>query len=241
MKKTTGILVGPVLCLFFALASASCVRCAEVAAPAPVVKVPQQAAKAPQQVVKAPQLASIGSEPLYQYLPASSRKLGTEVALSNMSKEIAGKVYYQLKQDGKQALAGKVAVVCAVPLSDLKRETEFGRLMAEYLLTDLADRGLQVKELRLGRDITILPQSGEFLMTRNAGELANPEPALDYVVISTFSNTRKALIVQGRLVALRSDLIKSSWRFTLPMSRDLIGLFRSSPEKPYTIAIKGFK
>ncbi|MEJ2689269.1 MAG: hypothetical protein P8130_04840 [Deltaproteobacteria bacterium] len=43
-------------------------------------------------IAKAPQLASIGKEPIYQYLPESSKVLGTEVALSNMSKEIAGKV-----------------------------------------------------------------------------------------------------------------------------------------------------
>jgi len=226
MKKTK-ILVGSTLCLFVALAAAGGVQSAEGEVPVPAAR--------------APQLASIGSEPVYQYLAPSSRILGTELTLSNMSKEIAGKVYYQLKEEGDQSLAGKVAVVCAVPLSDLKRETEFGRLMAEYLLTDLADRGLRVTELRLGREITILPQSGEFIMTRNAGELANAEPALEYVVLSTYSNTRKALIVQGRLVALQSGTVKSSWRFTMPMNRDLMGLFRASQEKPFTIAIKGIK
>jgi hypothetical protein len=228
MEKAKRILIVPALCLLGILLSATGAwSAADVEEPVPIAK--------------APQLASIGREPVYQYLPESSKALGTELALSNMSKEIAGKVYYQLKEEGEQALAGKVAVVCAVPLSDLKRETEFGRMMAEYLLTDLADRGLQVTELRLGREIIILPQSGEFIMTRNAGELANEEPALDYVVLSTFSNTRKALIVQGRLVTLQGGTVKSSWRFTLPMNRDLIGLFHATQEAPFTIAVKGIK
>lgn len=230
MKKTMQFFVVPALALCFALVTAGGAQSAESAE----VEVPVP-------IARAPQLASVGSEPIYQYLPESSRVLGTELTLSNMSKEIAGKVYYQLKEDGKQSLSGKVAVVCAVPLSDLKRETEFGRLMAEYLLTDLADRGLRVTELRLGREITILPQSGEFIMTRNAGELANTKPALDYVMLSTYTNTRKALIVQGRLVALHSGIVKCSWRFTLPMNRDLIGLFRAAPEEPFTIAVRGIK
>ena len=176
---------------------------------------------------------------IYQYMPDTSRSLGTEVKLSEISKEVAGKVYYELKEEGEKSFSAKVAVVAAVPLSDFKRETEFGRLIAEYLLTDLADRGLKVTELRLGKEITILPQTGEFIMTRNIGELANNAPELEYVVVSTFTNTRKTLILQGRLVSLTDGQVKSSWRHSLPLNRELMGLFRSV-EKPYTIAVKGF-
>lgn len=225
MEKIKRFRIVSVLCVSAVLVFAAEVRCDDQTEP----------------VHPVPQLAAVSNSPVYRYLPESSRILSTELDLSNISKEIAGKVYYELKEEGEQNLDGKVAVVSAVPLSNLKRETEFGRLMAEYLLTDLADRGLQVTELRLGREITILPQIGEFIMTRNAGELANVEPALDYVVISTYSNTRKALIVQGRLVALKGGTVKTSWRFTLPMNRDLVGLFRASPEEPFTIAIKGIK
>ena len=158
--------------------------------------------------------------------------------LSELSKEVAGKIFYELKEEGQRNLTSRVAVVAAVPLSDLKRETEFGRIIAEYYLTDLADRGIRVKELRLGSDINILPQTGEFILSRNIGELANNSPALDYVVVSTFTNTRKTLILQGRMVSLKSGLIKSSWRFNLPLNRELLGLFYSI-EQPFTIAVKG--
>jgi len=176
--------------------------------------------------------------PVYHYLPERSKAMGTEITLAGISREIAGKVFYELKEEGSGAMAGRVAVVSAVPLSDLKRETEFGRLMAEYLITDLADRGLPVTELRMGKEINILPQTGEFIMTRNIGELANSMPALDYIVISTFSNTRKTLIVQGRLVTLKNGMIKTSWRYSMPLNRELIGLFHNTVEQPHTIAVK---
>ena len=175
---------------------------------------------------------------IFQYMPDSSRSFGTENMLSELSKEVAGKIFYELKEEGQRNLTSRVAVVAAVPLSDLKRETEFGRIIAEYYLTDLADRGIRVKELRLGSDINILPQTGEFILSRNIGELANNSPALDYVVVSTFTNTRKTLILQGRMVSLKSGLIKSSWRFNLPLNRELLGLFYSI-EQPFTIAVKG--
>ena len=175
---------------------------------------------------------------IYQYMPDSSKSYGTESMLSEMSREVSGKVYYELKEEGQRNLTSRVAVVAAVPLSDLKRETEFGRLIAEYYLTDLADRGIKVKELRLGRDINILPQTGEFILSRNIGEIANNSPALDYVVVSTFTNTRKTLILQGRLVSLKTGLVKSSWRYNLPLNRELLGLFYSV-EQPFTIAVKG--
>ena len=176
---------------------------------------------------------------VYQYMPeTSSKTLGTEVLLSEMSKEVAGKVFYEMQEEGEKNFTAKIAVVNAVPLSDLKRDTEFGRVMGEYLLTDLADRGLKVTELRMGRDITILPQTGEFILSRNIGELANKNPELEYVVVTTFANTRKTLIVQGRLVRLLDGTVKTSWRYSLPLNRELLGLFQS-PEAPYKIAVKG--
>ncbi|MDG4475460.1 FlgO family outer membrane protein [Thiovibrio frasassiensis] len=175
---------------------------------------------------------------VYQYLPDSSKTLGTEILLSEMTKEIAGKVYYEMQEEGEQPITGKIAVVNAVPLSDLKRDTEFGRVMGEYLLTDLSDRGLKVTELRLGKDITILPQTGEFILSRNVGELANKMPDLEYVVVTTFANTRKTLVVQGRLVRLTDGAVKTSWRYSMPLNRELLGLFQPA-EAPYKIAVKG--
>ena len=181
------------------------------------------------------------SEPryrIYQYMPESPRSQATESQLSDMSKEVAGKVYYELKEDGEKNYTARVAVVAAVPLSDLKRDTEFGRVMAEYLLTDLADRGLKVTELRLGKEINIIAQTGEFILTQNIGELDNIDPELDYAVVSTFSNTRKTLIIQGRLVSLKDGLVKSSWRYTMPLTKDLLAFFQAG-EQPLTIAVRG--
>lgn len=179
-----------------------------------------------------------GRYKVYNYLPDASRTMGTETLLSELSREVAGKVFYGLKDDGEKNYSAKVAIVGAVPLSDLKRETEFGRMMAEYLLTDLSDRGIKVTELRLGKEINILAQTGEFILSRNINELANNSQELDYVVVSTFSNTRKTLVLQGRLVSLKDGIIKTAWRYTLPLNRELLGLFHSI-DQPYTIAVKG--
>lgn len=198
----------------------------------------------PEEVIEEPEarVATLRRVPstykVIQYMPDASKSLGTESLLSEISKEVAGKVFYELKEEGEKNFTAKVAVVNAVPLSDLKRETEFGRIMAEYLLTDLADRGLRVTELRMGKEINILPQTGEFIMSRNIGEIANNAPALDYVVISTFTNTRKTLIVQGRLVSLKDGLVKTTWRYGMPLNRELLGLFHTI-EAPFTIAVKG--
>ncbi len=173
-----------------------------------------------------------------QYLPDGSGVEDTGARLGEITREIAGKVFYELRDEGQDAFAARIAVVAAVPLSDFKKETEFGRLVSEYLLTDLADRGLKVTELRLGRDINILPRTGEFIMSRNPGELASNVQDLDYVVVSTFSNTRRSLILQGRLVSLKNGLVESAWRYTMPLSRELVGLF-SVGRKPYTISVRG--
>ncbi|MDH3392831.1 MAG: FlgO family outer membrane protein [Desulfobulbaceae bacterium] len=203
-------------------------------APAPVVPEPKVEPENPLPSSLAKTVPAI-----YKYSPDASQSLGTEKQLSEFCREIAGKVYYELKQNGSKHLTSRVAVVDAVPLSDLKRETEFGRLISEYMLTDLADRGLKVTELRLGREINILPQTGEFILSRNIGELASDAPMLDYVLVSTFTNTRKTLILQGRLVGLKSGLVETSWRYTLPLNRELLGLFNASDEQPFTIAVNG--
>jgi TolB-like protein len=179
-----------------------------------------------------------GRYKVYHYMPETNRALGTEALLSELSREVAGKVYYGLKDDGEKHHSAKIAIVGAVPLADLKRETEFGRMMAEYLLTDLSDRGIRVTELRLGKEINILAQTGEFILSRNINELANNNQELDYVVVSTFTNTRKTLVLQGRMIDLKNGIIKTAWRYTLPLNRELLGLFHTI-ERPYTIAVKG--
>lgn len=185
-----------------------------------------------------PESTPTGNHRVLQYRSNASRSYGTENLLSEMSKEVAGKVFYKMKDEGQHVMSSRVAVVCAVPLSDLKRETEFGRAVAEYYLTDLADRGIQVKELRLGRDINILPQTGEFILSQNIGELANDSPALDYVVVSTFTNTRKTLILQGRMISLQTGLVKAAWRYNMPLNQELITLLGGT-DQPVTIAVKG--
>lgn len=175
---------------------------------------------------------------VYQYMPDTSKTQGTENLLSEISKEVAGKIFYNMQEESDKNFTGRIAVVNAVPLSDLKRETEFGRVMGEYLLTDLTDRGLKVTELRMGKEITILPQTGEFILTRNIGELADRAPELEYVVVTTFSNTRKTLIIQGRLVRLNDGTVKTSWRYSMPLNRELLGLFQPAVP-PYKIAVKG--
>ncbi|MBU3937688.1 MAG: hypothetical protein KKD53_09155 [Proteobacteria bacterium] len=175
---------------------------------------------------------------VYQYMSDTSKTMGTESLLSEMSKDVAGKIFYNMQEESDKNFTGRIAVVNAVPLSDLKRDTEFGRVMGEYLLTDLTDRGLKVTELRMGKEITILPQTGEFILTRNIGELADRAPELEYVVVTTFSNTRKTLIIQGRLVRLNDGMVKTSWRYSMPLNRELLGLFQPAAP-PYKIAVKG--
>lgn len=171
--------------------------------------------------------------------PASRRPSNTEEILSRIAQEVAAKVARTMKEHASlSAMTARMAVISAVPLSDLKRETEFGRMVAEYYLTDLADQGLQVQELRLGKDIHILPQSGEFILSQNVGELAHDSPSLDYVIVSTFSNTKKTLILQGRMVSLQTGAIVTAWRHTLPLSHDLITLL-DTPPPPFTMAVKG--
>lgn len=174
----------------------------------------------------------------FQY-HARTARLPLEKRLSQISREVAGRVYYGLGNENISSSA-RVAVVAAVPLSDLKRESEFGRVMAEYLLTDLADRGLRVTELRLGRDIHIVPQTGEFILSRNVGELANHRQELDYVVVSTFSNTRQTLMLHGRLVDLQNGAIRTSWRHSLPLEQELLDLFHEEGmEAPFTVSVRG--
>lgn len=169
-----------------------------------------------------------------QYKQQSPEEVPPRVILSDMTKEIAGKVFYELQN---KDLASTLAVTTAVPLADLKQDSEFGRLLAELLLTDLADQGLNVKELRLGKDIYIIPLMGEFIISRNTGELADQYPVIDYVIISTFTNSKSDLLVQGRLVDLKTGIIKTSWRYDLLLVKELLGLFRK-PEEPLRVSIK---
>ncbi|MDF1613974.1 FlgO family outer membrane protein [Desulfurivibrio dismutans] len=175
---------------------------------------------------------------LFPYRPTGPGGPGLATLLGEITREAAGKVFYQLREDSVDPSDVRVAVVGAVPLADLKRESEFGRVLAEFMLTDLADRGVSVTELRLGKDIHIVPQTGEFVLSRNIGELASRQQDLDYVVLSTYSNTRSTLMLHGRLVGLQDGLVRTSWRHNLPLDRELRWFFGES-EQPVTVSIRG--
>ncbi|MDZ7641313.1 MAG: FlgO family outer membrane protein [Desulfurivibrio sp.] len=173
----------------------------------------------------------------FRYRPEDDQYQGADKLLEQLAREVAGQVYYGLRERQSRERP-RVAVTAAVPLADFKMESEFGRVLAEYLLTDLAARGLAVTELRLGRDIHIIPQTGEFILSRNIGELASDHQELDYVVVSTYSNTRRTLMLHGRLVELESGLVQNSWRHSLPLNRELIGLFNDPSQSPM-VTVRG--
>lgn len=237
------------LLLLLPFASLACApQSVELAQPEPVLP---PAAEAPPSAMarEAQQLADmeamLDAQRAMAEEPEPEASLGTELALAEISSEIAAKIVAELGAKGKEFLFARLAVTDSVPLSDLKRQSEFGRLLAEYILTDLAEQGLQVSELRLGKEITILPQTGEFIMSRNVGELLQAKPEFDYVVVGTFSNTRSTLIIQGRLVEASQGVVETSWRYTLPLNREVAGLFYDpeaaapQPEPTFTMAVKG--
>lgn len=92
-----------------------------------------------------------------------------------------------------------VVVTTFVDLGHLKGESRFGRQVSERLVYALHTMGYRVFELRMGKDVNVVDNNGEFALTRKLEEMAAPYKP-DAVLVGTFETAGSVITVQARLL-----------------------------------------
>ncbi len=101
-----------------------------------------------------------------------------------------------------------VVVTTFVDLGHLKGGSRFGRQVSERLVYVLHTMGYRVFELRMGKDVNIVDNNGEFALTRKLEEMAAPYKP-DAVVVGTYGAAGNVVTVQVRLLDAATSRIVS--------------------------------
>lgn len=116
-----------------------------------------------------------------------------------------------------------VLVATLVDINELKQTSTLGRTLGEIYASQLANRGLNVKEMKLRGDVYILEDSGELLLSREIQEIANHHNAA-LVLVGTYSVAARYTYVSLKLVRTADSRIIRSHDYALPNDQDVMRL-----------------
>lgn len=118
-----------------------------------------------------------------------------------------------------------------VPVGDLAKSSDFGKTLSEVVASSFVQKGYTVHEARMARDFAVTP-AGEFVLTREAREMAG-ETKASHFLVGTYAATSKFAVVNVRLVNAATGTIEAAWSDQVDLSnseRELIS--PSTPDEP---------
>lgn len=118
----------------------------------------------------------------------------------------------QMMQNKKIKTHRPVLITSFVRLDNLKKTTEFGRVVSESLINDLSIKGFNIIEFRGQLAVSVNAQ-GEYFITRNVDKLRDKIPNT-YVVVGTYSRQYGKIMLNARVIDNLTGQIISSARST---------------------------
>jgi len=157
----------------------------------------------------------------FQNLEQQSSEVGNEVQNFKPINFILISDYVeQMVMDMQKSLAGQsiyfpVAVASFVNLdSSLNNTNPLGNQIAESFITELQKVGVPVVDHRITGAIKVT-QNGDFVFSRNSNEYKSSQK-IGYVVSGTMIKSDNGIIINARIVGLKSNLIIASSKMVLP-------------------------
>lgn len=118
----------------------------------------------------------------------------------------------QMMRNKKFSSVKPVIITSFVKLSQLKKTTEFGRIISESLINELSNNGFNVIEFR-GQLAVSINNDGEYFISRKVRNLKNKIPDT-YVVVGTYSRQIGKIILNARVIDNITGKIITSARST---------------------------
>jgi TolB-like protein len=118
----------------------------------------------------------------------------------------------QMMQNKKMHTTKPVLITAFVRLDNLKKTSEFGRVLSESLINELSNRGFNVIEFR-GQVGVSINEQGEYFITRDANKLKSTVENT-YIVVGTYSRQYKQVMLNARVIDNVTGQIISSSRAT---------------------------
>ncbi|AXH10969.1 hypothetical protein CP960_11540 [Malaciobacter halophilus] len=144
-----------------------------------------------------------------QYLKVAQDKQ-YHVTRQNTLESTIDSLATQMMRNTKIPTNKPVLFTSFVRLDNLKKTTEFGRVISESLINELSNRGFNVIEFRGQLNVSI-DENGEYFISRDISKLKEKIPNT-YVVVGTYSRQFGKIVLNARVVDNISGRIISSSR-----------------------------
>ena len=118
----------------------------------------------------------------------------------------------QMMRNKKMNTNKPVLITSFVRLDNLKKTTEFGRIISESLINELSNRGFNIIEYRGQLNVSINDE-GEYFISRKIKKLKSDIPNT-YVVVGTYSRQYGKIMLNARVIDNITGKIISTSRST---------------------------
>lgn len=121
----------------------------------------------------------------------------------------------------------QIIVTTLSDMNKLESSTALGRLISENIANRIVQRGYHVGEIRMRNDIVMQNNTGEFILTRKAKELAATQEAIA-VVAGTYSANPYQIFVNVRLIRMDDSKVLGAANYVLPINNSTRSLAGTS-------------
>lgn len=119
----------------------------------------------------------------------------------------------------------RILVTTIADLDNLAHSAALGRLVAEQLAARITERGFKVVEVRLQDGVSLLPRTGEFILSRHTQQLPHTRPhTVSRVVTGTYSVAEETVFIQLKLLDFWDKKAIAAYTYTLPITKDIHNL-----------------
>ncbi len=146
-------------------------------------------------------------------LPSEPTAAGRELKLK--VRELADQL---LSTEATSSLTDAIALPTSfVHQDNFQLSSSFGRYIAEQMFYEMNQRGLAVREYRVGTEIVSRPGEGDFFLTRNAGNIVmNSRRAV--ALVGTYYFDRYNVYVNARLINGVTGIVLRSANVVFPQT-----------------------
>ena len=172
------------------------------------------------------------SEPLEQktgYVPRTADNIGDQ---------LDAQIMRILEPSGYAR--GSVSIACTVPvlLGDLRSTGPLARQMMEELSRYFVGKGYKVDELRKGSELVMIPDQGEFLLTRDTAKLLDRTVNTQIVLVGTYTVTDLSVRFNIRLLSTPGSEVIAMAAGTVPVTEEIAPLIADPVTPPLQPSVR---
>ncbi|SBV91595.1 conserved exported hypothetical protein [uncultured delta proteobacterium] len=124
----------------------------------------------------------------------------------------------------RMSSGGGILTTTFVDMHDFEQTSAFGRVTSQQVGSRLGQYGFRVIEARLAATLTMVPRSGEFMLTRETARLLADTYDAHSVLIGSYSDEGSNIFVSARVVRLADNVIMGAYEYYLPRDGDVARL-----------------